>query len=83
MLEASEIESWFGDASIRVLAGCAPCQPFSSYSQRYETVGTERWGLLNHFARLAKEVEPDIVTMENVSTVTASRRRRRWRRGWR
>ena len=53
-----------------MLAGCAPCQPFSSYSQRYETIGTERWGLLNHFARLVKEVQPDIVTMENVPTVT-------------
>lgn len=69
-LEASEVESWFGDAPIRVLAGCAPCQPFSSYSQRYETIGTERWSLLNHFARLVKEIKPDIVTMENVPTVT-------------
>ena len=69
-LEASEVESWFGDASIRVLAGCAPCQPFSTYSQRYETVGTERWGLLNHFARLVREVRPDIVMMENVPSVT-------------
>ncbi len=68
-LEAAELHKWFGDAPIRVLAGCAPCQPFSSYSQRYETVGTERWGLLNHFARLVKEVVPDIVTMENVPTV--------------
>lgn len=69
-LKASGIREWFGDAQIRVLAGCAPCQPFSSYSQRYETVGTERWGLLNHFARLVGEVDPDIVTMENVPTVT-------------
>lgn len=69
-LPASKLEEWFGDASVRVLAGCAPCQPFSSYSQRYETVGTERWGLLNHFARLIKELQPDIVTMENVPTVT-------------
>lgn len=69
-LEASEIKSWFGDASIRVLAGCAPCQPFSTYAQRYETVGTERWGLLNHFARLVVELKPDIVTMENVPDVT-------------
>jgi len=69
-LKASEIETWFGDASIRVLAGCAPCQPFSSYAQRYDTVGTERWGLLNHFARLVEEIEPDIVTMENVPNVT-------------
>lgn len=69
-LAASDVEKWFGDASIRVLAGCAPCQPFSSYSQRYETVGTERWRLLNHFGRLVKEVNPDIVTTENVPTVT-------------
>src|SRR5690242_9960018 len=39
-LKASELEKLFGHASVRVLAGCAPCQPFSSYSQRYETVGT-------------------------------------------
>jgi DNA (cytosine-5)-methyltransferase 1 len=69
-LKGSKVKKWFGNASVRVLAGCAPCQPFSSYTQRYETVGTERWGLLNHFARLVKEVKPDIVTMENVPTVT-------------
>jgi DNA (cytosine-5)-methyltransferase 1 len=72
-LEAPEVESLFSNAAVRVLAGCAPCQPFSSYSQRYETVGTERWGLLNHFARLVEEIEPDIVTMENVPTVTKHR----------
>lgn len=69
-LEAEVVDRWFGRDTIRVLAGCAPCQPFSSYSQRYETVGTERWGLLNHFGRLAREIRPDIITMENVSTVT-------------
>lgn len=69
-LEAAEIARWFGDAPIRVLAGCAPCQPFSTYSRRYETVGTERWSLLDHFARLVCELKPDIVTMENVPTVT-------------
>lgn len=54
---------------IRVLAGCAPCQPFSTYSQRYETVGTPRWGLMYHFARLIKNTRPEFVTMENVPTV--------------
>lgn len=72
-LKASEVESWFGDRSVRVLAGCAPCQPFSSYSQRYETIGTERWGLLSHFSRLVREITPDLVTMENVPTVTKHR----------
>lgn len=68
-IESSEIKAWLGPATTRILAGCAPCQPFSSYSQRYETKGTERWGLLNHFSRLVKEIRPEIVTMENVPTV--------------
>jgi DNA (cytosine-5)-methyltransferase 1 len=68
-LKASDVDKWFGDASIRVLAGCAPCQPFSSYSHRYKTVGTDRWRLLNHFGRLVEELRPDVVTMENVPTI--------------
>ena len=72
-LEGSEVKRWFGDARVRVLAGCAPCQPFSSYSQRYETVGTARWALLHQFARLVDELRPDIVTMENVPTVRKHR----------
>lgn len=69
-LDALTVKKWFGGAAVRVLAGCAPCQPFSSYSHRYDTVGTERWGLLNHFGRLVEELKPDVVTMENVPTVT-------------
>lgn len=69
-LTAREVADCLGTAKVRVLAGCAPCQPFSSYSQRYETRGTERWKLLEHFARLVKAIVPDIVTMENVPTVT-------------
>lgn len=68
-LPSSTIAEWFGNADVRVLAGCAPCQPFSSYSQRYDTIGTDRWGLLNHFARFVTELTPDIVTMENVPTL--------------
>jgi DNA (cytosine-5)-methyltransferase 1 len=67
---SEEVAAWFGDLScVRVLAGCAPCQPFSSYSQRYETVGTPRWGLLSEFGRLVEAIQPDIVTMENVPTI--------------
>jgi len=69
-LKASVLQSLFGEGTTRILAGCAPCQPFSSYAQRYETKGTPRWGLLDHFARLVKGVVPDVVTMENVPTVT-------------
>lgn len=55
---------------IKILAGCAPCQPFSTYSQRYEAnSGDGKWGLLYEFSRLAEQTKPDIITMENVPSV--------------
>jgi len=69
-VSSEEISTIFGRSEIRVLAGCAPCQPFSTYSQRYETKGTPRWGLLYQFGRLVREIRPEIVTMENVSTLS-------------
>jgi DNA (cytosine-5)-methyltransferase 1 len=67
---ADELSDLFGNVSLKILAGCAPCQPFSTYAQRYETDGKEgKWGLLYHFARLAEETNPDVITMENVPTV--------------
>ena len=66
----AELNDIFGDAEVKILAGCAPCQPFSTYAQRYESDGREgKWGLLYHFARLAEETAPDVITMENVPTV--------------
>src|SRR6185437_1161935 len=50
---------------LKLLAGCAPCQPFSSYHQK-ATTADRRWNLLNHFGRLAEEMQPDLITMENV-----------------
>ncbi len=65
-----ELKNLFGSTRLKILAGCAPCQPFSTYAQRYESDGEEgRWGLLYHFARLAEGVMPDVITMENVPTV--------------
>jgi DNA (cytosine-5)-methyltransferase 1 len=70
LLTPRKLDTLFGDAEIRILAGCAPCQPFSSYAHRYDTKGSPRWRLLIEFARLIKGVKPDVVTMENVPTVT-------------
>ena len=65
-----ELNQLFGDADLKILAGCAPCQPFSTYAQRYELDGKDgKWGLLYEFARLAKGTRPDVITMENVPTV--------------
>ena len=63
-LSGREIKHLFSGDSISILAGCAPCQPFSSYKQRYEE--DPRWNLVEEFARIAVSVEPDFVTMENV-----------------
>ena len=41
-VSADELEQLFGDAEIRGLAGCAPCQPFSTYSRRYDIKRNER-----------------------------------------
>lgn len=68
-IKPAELNKLYGNAEIRVLAGCAPCQPFSTYSQRYNTLTSPRWSLLYQFARLIESVKPDIVTMENVPLV--------------
>lgn len=57
----------YGDrAGYRVLVGCAPCQPFSKYTQGQDTHAARKWGLLKAFGRLVTEVRPDVVSMENV-----------------
>lgn len=64
-LHGKDLEALYGNAEVRVLAGCAPCQPFSTYG-RTRTSVDERWALLKSFARIVKEVRPEVVTMENV-----------------
>ena len=68
-LTSDELRKLFGNSHITVLAGCAPCQPFSTYSQRYDRHRNERWSLLYEFGRLVEGTLPTIVTMENVPSV--------------
>lgn len=69
-VSAEEIQNWYSEGAIRLLAGCAPCQPFSTYNQGKDTTLDKKWPLLYHFARLIEEVRPELVTMENVPDVT-------------
>lgn len=64
-LKAEEVKAFWSPGAVRLLAGCAPCQPFSSYANT-ATVDKAKWRLLREFARLVAECEPDLVTMENV-----------------
>jgi DNA (cytosine-5)-methyltransferase 1 len=65
-LTAKSLRKLFGIADYRVLVGCAPCQPFSSYSHGLSIKRDERWSLLDSFGKLISEVKPDVVSMENV-----------------
>jgi DNA (cytosine-5)-methyltransferase 1 len=62
-ISGAELSSEFVAGQPKILVGCAPCQPFSKYSQGRDD---PRWALLDDFARLIEESEPDIVSMENV-----------------
>lgn len=64
-IESCELASYYLPGSIRLLAGCAPCQTFSSYNQKAAT-NDDRWWLLRHFSRLVGELLPELVMMENV-----------------
>ena len=55
--------------AVRVLAGCAPCQPFSPYRRGADTTTEDQWSLLNEFGRLVRGTRPDVVTMENVPRI--------------
>jgi DNA (cytosine-5)-methyltransferase 1 len=52
---------------IKILVGCAPCQPFSSHRKdKKDRTSHKDWYLLYQFARIIKESKPHIVSMENV-----------------
>lgn len=66
-VNGAQIKDLLKGYSVKVLVGCAPCQPFSTY--RKDKKGRKRhkdWGLLAQFGRLVRESLPDYVSMENV-----------------
>ncbi|EFO80928.1 site-specific DNA-methyltransferase [Oscillochloris trichoides DG-6] len=66
-ISGSELENILGDAQLRLLAGCAPCQPFSTYSHKGRVNRNDRkWELIKEFGRLTQELQPELLTMENV-----------------
>ncbi len=64
---AAEISRHYSNKAPSVLAGCAPCQPFSTYKQRYEE--DPQWSLVEKFADIAVRISPDYITMENVPSL--------------
>src|SRR5690554_7240537 len=64
------LKIWKND-DVRILVGCAPCQPFSTHSNKVKNKEEgNKWNLLNEFLRLVEETQPQIVSMENVTNLT-------------
>lgn len=52
---------------VKILVGCAPCQPFSSHQKDKKNRHNHKdWSLLYQFARIIKECKPHVISMENV-----------------
>lgn len=66
-LTGGELQPLWGKKGRTPLAGCAPCQSFSTYSREgRKSRSDEKWELVATFGRLVRESMPDLVTMENV-----------------
>lgn len=68
-LSSEFVDSLFASGQPRVLSGCAPCQPFSTYTNGRKNPNRQ-WKLLNKFAEIVQDVRPEVVTMENVALLT-------------
>ena len=74
-------EAWEG-AKYKVLVGCAPCQSFSTYTQRWAAGKKKgRWNLIRRFAKLVEQTRPHIVSMENVPPLESTKEFLTFRRG--
>ena len=62
----TDIRALFPEGSRRILVGCAPCAPFSAYAPGSRN-RSDKWSLVDLFLKRILEVEPEIVSMENVT----------------
>lgn len=69
--EFSELNKYFDDKSAKLLVGCAPCQPFSSHTFKIKNKKNDkRWTLIDYYVEAVRELQPDVISMENVRGLT-------------
>ncbi|AMJ65952.1 DNA cytosine methyltransferase [Hymenobacter sp. PAMC 26628] len=67
---AEEVAALYPQDAVKILVGCAPCQPFSRMrGDRPDK--DEKWKLLYSFGKLIEKVEPEVVSMENVTLLAS------------
>ena len=77
-VNADELNQMYPEGHVKILVGCAPCQPYSAYNRKKQD-RERKWELLFNFSNLISEIEPDIISMENVPTLTTFRKGRVYR----
>lgn len=65
-----EMKDMYSKDSVRVLVGCAPCQPFSSHSFKMRNENDVRWNLIDYFVKAVEILNPHVISMENVRGIT-------------
>src|SRR5580658_5400604 len=73
---ADELVALYEKDSLRILIGCAPCQPFSSLNlnRAFYRDCDQKWALLDSFLKLITKVRPEIVSMENVAQLADAKK---------
>jgi len=66
-----KMKKMYSKDSVRVLVGCAPCQPFSSHTFKAKNKQNDaRWNLINYFVKAISVLKPHVISMENVRGIT-------------
>ena len=64
------LSSLYPKDDIKLLVGCAPCQPFSPHAYKNPNrESDEKWGLLTNMQQLITDIEPEVVSIENVPRI--------------
>ncbi|MDR1696490.1 MAG: DNA cytosine methyltransferase [Endomicrobium sp.] len=64
---SEEINSLYGNVETKILVGCAPCQTFSKQTKKYKNrIYDKKWKLLTFFSQHIENIQPAVVSMENV-----------------
>lgn len=70
-IHAADLNELYAEDAIRILVGCAPCQPFSQMRFKLGEANEhdEKYNLLLEYGRLIEELHPTIISMENVPQI--------------